>query len=217
MYTISLRILFLFIWFFSGCQGNYLVAQQNETSSSARANVKKTVEASVWLLNKFWEDVFQNAGLRYVPPSSVSGYTTTIETQCGKALLDNAFYCPSDRSIQYDKNFLNRLQLKHGKYATYTVMAHEWGHFISYTMNVGHRLSITEELQADCLSGGFIRWLSEQNPEDGTEYVKGAQTLFLMGDEKGTPWFDQRAHGLPEERLRAFFHGYFSGYSACFQ
>jgi hypothetical protein len=195
----------------------------NDLSNSAsaqkrapQADVVQTVNAAAGLLNRFWGNTFRRADLNYVPPTQVTPYTRPRQTACGVTLANNAFYCPADRSIWYDQAFLADIQQRKGRFAVYTVIAHEWGHFVSYELRENHRRSIGWELQADCLAGIFIRWLSDQLPSDSAEYIQGAQTLLSMGDRSTTLWFAPGAHGQPAQRVRAFFHGFYQGHTACF-
>lgn len=199
----------LFILLFSG-PARYLPAQ------GTQAAVEQTVASAVRLLNVFWQANFRRANLNYLPPARIQPYTRPVASPCGPLSLNNAFYCPADRSIWYDAGFLTRLRAEKGDYAVYTVIAHEFGHFISYELRENHRHTIDWELQADCLSGAFIAWLHERSADPDGQFVAAAQTLLRMGDREDTPWFAPRAHGQPAQRVGAFFRGFYRGYSACF-
>jgi hypothetical protein len=190
---------------------------QNAAAQGHEQAVEQTVSTAVQLLNGFWRKTFKKAGLSYLPPTQVSAYAKPRQTACGATLPNNAFYCPADRSIWYDRNFLGLIQRQRGRFAVYTIIAHEWGHFISYELRQNHRRSIAWELQADCLAGAFAGWFADQMPGDFAEYIQGAQTLLSMGDRDATPWFAPGAHGQPEARVRAFFKGFYRGNEACFQ
>lgn len=193
-----------------------LAVESAAQKRGAVEGVEKTVGDVSGLLNRFWFLRFRSANLNYVPPTQVTPYTQPRKTACGVTLSNNAFYCPVDRSIWYDLHFLADIQQRRGRFAVYTIIAHEWGHFISYELRENHRRSIGWELQADCLAGTFIGWLSNQMPTDSGEFIQGAQTLLLMGDRTSTPWFAQGAHGQPGQRVRAFFQGFYQGTEACF-
>src|SRR5213595_1693499 len=58
-------------------------------------------------ISQFWVGNFSQARRRYAAPNVVP-YTQPILTPCGRALLNNAFYCSSSNSIYVDINFLNK-------------------------------------------------------------------------------------------------------------
>ncbi|MCC7246150.1 MAG: neutral zinc metallopeptidase [Saprospiraceae bacterium] len=179
-------------------------------------DVAEVVQGTTRLLNRFWGSNFKRANMSYVPPTQVIPYAKRVNTACGETLPNNAFYCPTDRSIWYDKNFLAKIHATRGRFAVATVIAHEWGHFIAQELREKHRHSIKAELQADCLAGAFAGWFTEQMPDNFTDYIQGARTLLSMGDRETTPWFAPGAHGAPEQRVQQFFHGFYQGYGGCF-
>src|SRR5262249_30171162 len=100
-------------------------------------------------------------------------------------------------------------------YAPITILAHEWGHHIQALTNTPQTVGNTFELQADCLSGVYAQDAEQHgllDPGDITEAVK------LSGDFGDDPKASQNvleAHGINDDRIKAFMRGYLNGLDAC--
>lgn len=176
------------------------------------------VKTSVVLLDNYWSQVFSQQRRQYRPVNKIYYYEEPITTSCGKAELQNAFYCRISHSIYYDENFLREMCHKNGDYAVVTVLAHEWAHLVQGNLGILERQSFTiqTELQADCMAGAFTKHLEQQGVLEEDDIHEGAEKLFEVGDPKGTSWFNQQAHGRPSERNYQFMHGYKNGLMVCF-
>jgi predicted metalloprotease len=169
-------------------------------------------------LNSYWNAQFNYARRQYAPPKLIQAYTQQIQTPCGNALLNNAFYCPASHSIYYDANFLYKVYSQVGDFAAVSIIAHEWGHLVQRQMGIvkGPYLSIQTELQADCLSGAYAKHAGEKSYLEEGDLDEAGAGLFKFGDPRGMPWFDMNAHGKPLQRVSAFLDGLKQGPGGCF-
>ena len=168
---------------------------------------------------KFWETTFANEKLPYDGPKTFQAYDTPISTGCGKAQLQNAFYCAADHSIYYDVSFLNNELKTNGDFGPVFILAHEWGHLIQDLVGLlDHRTryTIDIELQADCFAGLYTHDASERGLLEQKDVETAIVSLFRVGDSFDTPWFEQGAHGTPGQRIDAFLKGSQLGVDACF-
>jgi hypothetical protein len=167
-------------------------------------------------INEYWSQVFSDSGIDYYPPEEFLSYTEPIDTACGPAALDNAFYCSESHGIYYDINFLQAQLDTDGDFAPVVILAHEWGHLVQANLGIlrGRYLSIETELQADCLAGTWTTHAGEMGYLEEGDLEEGATALFKAGD-LDIPWFDPSAHGTPDQRVQAFLDGLQYGVSRC--
>jgi uncharacterized protein len=168
-------------------------------------------------LDTFWTEVFKESGVRYRPPADFLPYTRPVQTACGPAVLNNAFYCPRAHGIYYDYNFLQDQLNDDGDFAPVTILAHEWGHLVQGNLNLltGQFYTIQTELQADCFAGAWAKHAADRGLLEEGDLEEGANSLFKAGDDIDLPWFDPGAHGQPEQRVEAFTIGFEQGVDGC--
>jgi predicted metalloprotease len=118
-----------------------------------------------------WGAIFADGGQRYQPPRLVL-FTGAVDSACGFASAAvGPFYCPADRQVYIDLAFFRELDERFGApgdFARAYVVAHEIGHHVQNLLGVAdqvqqmgarldkvgrNRLSVLQELQADCLAG----------------------------------------------------------------
>jgi uncharacterized protein len=160
-------------------------------------------------INNFWQQAFNSTGRVYAAPALVP-YTGQINTRCGVAQPNNAFYCPAAHAIYYDYNFINRSYSNVGDYAAVGIIAHEWGHVVQAHLGIsrGNSFSIQMELQADCFMGAYTKYAERTGKLEPGDLDEAGEDLFKSGDPKGMPWFASQAHGSPLKRVSAFLDGY---------
>jgi uncharacterized protein len=171
-------------------------------------------------LDNFWKKTFEDNDLEYRSPVDFIPYfDESLETACGPALLNNAFYCGSSHGIYYHWDLLQSELSEGGDFAPVTIIAHEWGHLIQGNLGRldGQFLTIDTELQADCFAGVWTAHVEEEGFLDEGDIDEGANALFNFGDDADFPWFEPGAHGQPEERIAAFKSGYRQGVEKCEQ
>nr|WP_218862947.1 neutral zinc metallopeptidase [Actinopolyspora biskrensis] len=138
--------------------------------------------------------------------------------------LVNAFYCPAEDTIAWDRGeLLPGLRNTFGAMAPVTVLAHETGHAVQYRAGlVDERTpTLVSEQQADCFTGAFFRHVAEGSAEHvrvstGSGLNKVLGVLGYIRDEPGRTGFsDARAHGSAFDRVSAFQYGFSDGPKRC--
>ncbi len=184
--------------------------------------IETLVDATAQDLDQFWQRNFDESNLPYSGPSRIVGYTQPIRTACGRAVPDNAFYCPGSNNLYYDSDFLMQQLIDNGDFAPAVIIAHEWGHLVQTDLGILDQDYPTRyiELQADCFAGAWAKHAQDDQDalirlEEG-DIEEGITAIFKAGDPEGTPWFDPQAHGSSQERADSFQLGLDQGVDACF-
>lgn len=132
---------------------------------------------------------------------------------------NNAFYCPSEDAIAYDRAFLGQLADEFGEFIVPLVFAHEFGHAIQDRVGDPGSKTISWEGQADCYAGVFTKQAT-----DGTTHFKATSEdldsvltgyLMLRSQPGGSP-DDPNAHGSAFDRVAAFQEGFNDGPDHCY-
>ncbi|MGG5810283.1 KPN_02809 family neutral zinc metallopeptidase [Falsiroseomonas sp. CW058] len=183
-----------------------------------------------------WTPAFEQIGRRYEAPRLVL-FSGAVQSGCGVAESQvGPFYCPPDRRVYIDLEFLADMQRRlgaTGDFAAAYVIAHEVGHHVQNQLGVlgrveslkrraGEResnaLQVRVELQADCLAGVWARRAQEarQILEDG-DIEEGLNAAAAVGDDRlqrrarGTVVPESFTHGSSAQRVRWFRNGLESG------
>ncbi len=138
----------------------------------------------------------------------------------------NAFFCPRDRSIAWDRGVLLPIGVKYfGPMSVVGLVAHEYGHALQYMAELVDRdtAPVVREQQADCFAGVYIRHVAEGNSRrfqidtaDGLSHVLAS--LIAIRDPVMGPDDDQMlefGHGTAVDRVTAFQTGFVQGLDAC--
>ncbi len=165
---------------------------------------------------------------------SISGAT---QSACGFAQAAvGPFYCPRDRKVYLDLDFLRQLQARlgaGGDFAEAYVIAHEIGHHVQTLLGItqqaaelrargdqelDRRVSVRVELQADCLAGV---WANRANAArsilERGDIEKGIAAAGALGDDRiqmrarGYVVPETFTHGSAGQRVRWFRTGLESG------
>ena len=234
--------------FFTGNLGNMLgglgLQQGTETHMSTEplqetAEEKELVEFVSVILADTEETstaLFRQQGRTYQEPRLVF-FRGSVKSACGMAQSAmGSFYCPSDRQVYIDLGFYDQLKNRFkapGDFAQAYVIAHEVGHHIQTLAGIsdkvhaarnrlseveGNKLSVRQELQADCLAGV---WASHANSErqllEAGDIEKGLNAASAIGDDtlqkqsQGYISPDSFTHGSSEQRVKWFKIGLASG------
>jgi hypothetical protein len=146
------------------------------------------------------------------------------------------FYCPADQKVYIDLSFYQDLKNRHGApgdFAQAYVIAHEIGHHVQTLLGIsekvhsarrrvsqveGNRLSVMQELQADCFAGVWAHHANRarQILEEGDiEEALGAASAIgddrLQRKSRGYVTPDSFTHGSSAQRVRWFKQGLKSG------
>ncbi len=196
-------------------------------------------------LDDLWEPQFQDANRPFQIPT-ITYFTRATRTGCGGASSQTGpFYCPRDSGVYVDLAFLRQLQNRFGAtgdFAHAYILAHEYGHHIQNSYDVGdgrsimttvqaeqrqdpgraNEWSIRLELQADCLAGIWARSAYEEGQLEQGDIEEGLNAAAAVGDDRiqrrTTGRVDPHSfnHGTSEQRQRWFARGFDSGeFSQC--
>ncbi len=230
----------------SGNLGSMLGFQQgtntNQTSNTPieqTAEEKELVEfVSVVLADteETWHTLFKQKGKTYKEPKLVL-FRGAVKSACGMAeSATGPFYCPADQQLYIDLAFFSQLKNRFkapGDFAQAYVIAHEVGHHIQTLLGIssqvhkarrglseteGNKLSVRQELQADCLSGVWANHANNtrQLLEHG-DIEEGLRAATAIGDDtlqkqsRGYVTPDSFTHGSAAQRVKWFKIGLASG------
>jgi predicted metalloprotease len=194
----------------------------------AGTDMDKLAVDAVSDISAFWTQAMpRDFGKQFTPVQQLTSFDangTNVQVCRGNSQgVENAFYCPVDDSVSWDRGtLLPVLDKMFGPMAVVTVFAHEMGHAVQFrlgSVNQGTP-SIVKEQQADCYAGAFIRWVAEGNAQhfqistgDGLNQVLA--TMMFIRDQVGTSAIDPQAHGSSFDRVTAFQFGFQSGPVRC--
>ena len=194
-------------------------------------------EAVLGDLDLLWIDVFGQSERTYHKPTMVifRGFTNSA---CGGASEQvGPHYCPLDSTIYLDETFFdavleNRLGAEGGDFAEAYVIAHEVGHHVQNELGIStevrslqqanpaeaNTLSISLELQADCLAGVWAFTLAQRGDIlDSTDIREALDAAAAVGDDRiqqktsGMINKETWTHGSAEQRVEWFTLGYQTG------
>ncbi|MBA3339799.1 MAG: neutral zinc metallopeptidase [Geodermatophilaceae bacterium] len=134
-------------------------------------------------------------------------------------LAENAYYCPGDDAIYFDRAWMTGLAEDFGTFVIAEIMAHEMAHAVQSRANIDDVDSIVAETQAECFAGGWSGWVSEGNAKHVSlrapeldPYLLG---YLVFGDPVGYDPTDSVAHGSFFDQASAFQEGFADGPHAC--
>jgi predicted metalloprotease len=136
-------------------------------------------------------------------------------------IAQNAFYCPSDDLIAWDREGLVEPFIDaFGAFTAALVMAHEYGHAVQERS--GDSLTLPQvylELQADCFAGAWVGNVVDGNSDvfqaTVAELDVAVAGLIEIRDVPGSSPDDPSAHGSGFDRVSAFSDGLFDGVERC--
>ncbi len=190
----------------------------SDPNDGCPGTIEDLIELARADIDSFWAAQFEGENVLYDPPIKFQAYDSEIETECGLAELNNAFYCGADHSIYYDINFLKEQLDGNGDFAPVLIIAHEWGHLVQSLLGIlgdEELLTIQTELQADCLAGVWAADANSREMLDQGDFDEGIIALFNVGDSRDTPFFDPQAHGRSGQRIDSFTDGFEAGLDSC--
>ena len=233
---------------FTGNLGSMLAVlglQQGTTTSVSTEPLRETAEekelvdfVSVILADteETWSTLFQQKGKTYQEPRLVL-FRDAVESACGMAQSAvGPFYCPGDQQVYIDLGFFDQLKNRFkapGDFAQAYVIAHEVGHHIQTLLGIsssvhaarkklskveGNKLSVQQELQADCLAGVWAnhadrarQLLEAGDVEEGLRAASAIGDDTLQKQSRGYVSPDSFTHGSSAQRVKWFKIGLASG------
>ncbi|MEO3473948.1 neutral zinc metallopeptidase [Roseomonas sp. CAU 1739] len=150
-----------------------------------------------------WRAEFARRGGRYEDPTLVL-FSGATQSGCGFAQAQmGPFYCPNDRRVYIDLDFMADLQRRlgaNGDFAAAYIVAHEVGHHVQNLIGVlgrvdqarrgqgeaaSNALQVRVELQADCLAGVWARRAQEtRNILERGDIEEGLNAAAAVGDDR---------------------------------
>ncbi|WLE97489.1 MAG: neutral zinc metallopeptidase [Candidatus Electrothrix communis] len=233
--------------FFSGNLGNMLAVlglQQGTSISTSKEPIRETAAekelvdfVSVVLADTeaTWSTLFQQQGKTYQEPRLVL-FRDAVKSACGMAeSATGPFYCPGDQQVYIDLGFFDQLKNRFkapGDFAQAYVVAHEIGHHVQKLLGIsdkvhsarrkrseveGNKLSVLQELQADCFAGVWAYHAGNQDLLEEGDLEEGLAAASAIGDDtlqkqsKGYVSPDSFTHGSSAQRVQWFKIGLASG------
>lgn len=233
---------------FTGNLGNMLGGlglQQGATTHMSTEPLRETAEekelvdfVSVVLADTedTWTELFRQKGQTYQAPRLVL-FRDSVSSACGMAQSAvGPFYCPGDQQVYIDLGFFDQLHNRFnapGDFAQAYVIAHEVGHHIQTLLGIsrkvhaarsrlskteGNKLSVRQELQADCLAGVWANHAdSTRQLLEAGDIEEGLRAASAIGDDtlqkqsRGYVSPDSFTHGSSAQRVQWFKTGLASG------
>ena len=183
-----------------------------------------------------WGELFRQAGETYQEPRLVL-FERYVQSACGTASTAvGPFYCPMDQRVYIDLIFYEALRGQldaPGDFAQAYVIAHEVGHHVqtitgisqqvnAASQRVGreerNRLSVMQELQADCYAGVWAHhaearqpWMQEGDLEEALNAASAIGDDMLQRRQQGHVQPETFTHGTSAQRQRWFRRGFDTG------
>ena len=177
-------------------------------------------------IQQFWTqqlpEVFKE---RYQPVKAFysidpDGSTAAPCTDQPSDIRGNAFYCPAQDIVAWDRKILlPELKQRFGNFLVAMVLAHEWGHAIQKRTKLPSDRTIVVETQADCYAGAFtdhaLKGGAPHFEIDRPTLDQALSGYLLFRDPLGSDASDRQAHGSGFDRISAFQDGFEQGVSFC--
>jgi predicted metalloprotease len=209
-----------------------LGAGRAAAAHDAGRQLRSPVQAAQWAtdrLNRYWQGVFEQRGLRYEAPPYYYWYNRPgygwlplpracdfdgtrdgrIRAGYWRLYAPNSFYCGANENLYLDWSFWKAL-LRRDDRGVAAVIGHEWGHHVQHLLRWPERRPRRlYELMADCYAGVFMRHERDLGELTDRDAAQGQRLLASFADQPGTP--SSRSHGTRSERRASFSRGYRTG------
>jgi hypothetical protein len=124
---------------------------------------------------------------------------------------DDLYEDDGTRSITYNPAFVNGIiGSAGGVFGSVIALAHEEGHWVQFLIGRHLQPQIRQELNADTLSGDWLRWAEQQGFVHQCDLGVALMGTFQARDPPGLhlPAFDPTAHGTAQRRVAAVMKGF---------
>lgn len=209
--------------------------QSASQATDENDNLGRFTRVALRTTEETWSNIFRQAGQDYAPATLVL-YSGATDTACGYGQSAmGPFYCPADHKVYIDLSFYNDMERKlggGGDFALGYVLAHEVGHHVQNLLGISdqvrkqmqgasekeaNRLSVMQELQADCFAGVWGNRMSKQGILEAGDLQEALNTASAIGDDRlqrqatGRVVPDSFTHGTSRQRLAWFKRGFDTG------
>ncbi|NND74608.1 MAG: hypothetical protein HKN44_06335 [Ilumatobacter sp.] len=217
----------------SGGASSQTTGGDDETCSSEAEQILCGATIDV---QEFWLEEFPRSFNQEYDVTSTVFFSGFTNTGCGQASAQTGpFYCPADRLVYFDLDFLAQLQQQFsapGDLAAQYIVAHEYGHHIQNVLGINAQMrqlqqrdprnanaySVALELQADCLAGVWANDANRRNQFDNAaEITEALDAAAAVGDDRiqqqtqGRVDKESWTHGSSAQRQQWFQRGFETG------
>ena len=180
-------------------------------------------------IQNVFEQQFAREGATY-RRAKLRMFREAVDTGCGLSSAQiGPFYCPPDDKAYIDLSFFDDLHRQlgaPGDFAQAYVLAHEFGHHVQNVLGIdedvrqkggGNKLSVKQELQADCFAGVWAAHSSKELAIDSEDIEEAMNAARAIGDDRLQKMagraVDPRSftHGTSAQRAKWFRIGRESG------
>lgn len=201
-----------------------------EVQNADRGEMDRLATNAIADVQKFWAQRFpEDFDTEFEPIKRLVSYDSTkprgaIVCGADTARVANAFYCPPEDTIAWDRGVLlpTVVQTLRTEMAAVLVLAHEFGHAVQTRLGTVDRSTptIVAEQQADCFAGAFMRHVAEGQSEHfqlstGNGLNSVLASLLAIRDQVGAALTGPGAHGTAFDRVAAFQFGFADGARRC--
>ncbi len=219
-----------------GQSSSYSTAAPRPTS--AKENVHADFTSAVLATTEdTWSAQFKKEFNKAYQKPKLVLFHDQVRSGCGNASAAmGPFYCPADRKMYIDLSFYDELEKRHsagGDFARAYVIAHEVGHHIQTLLGTsakvhqarqrlskvdGNKLSVKQELQADCYAGIWAHNVNKtQKLLERGDLEEALNAAIQIGDDtlqrkaQGHVVEEAFTHGTGKQRAYWFKRGFESG------
>jgi predicted metalloprotease len=208
-------------------------SESSDEEVDCPTEIEQIVCGAVDEVQPYWtEQLPVSFDVQYEPTDTVF-FTGFTNTGCGQASSQTGpFYCPLDKLVYFDLDFLVQLQDQlgaSGDLAAQYIVAHEYGHHVQNVLGINAQMheaqqndpdranqySIALELQADCFAGAWARDVADEGKFDNPQEVEEAlNAAAAVGDDRiqqqtqGRVSPETWTHGSSEQRVEWFRRGF---------
>ncbi|QBH98838.1 neutral zinc metallopeptidase [Limnobaculum zhutongyuii] len=216
--------------------GDVQPTQQSQALSPQDNEKAKFTSVVLASTEDTWDAIFKKEGSSYQDPKLVL-YRGATRTGCGTGeSVMGPFYCPADKTVYIDLSFYQDMETRlkaGGDFAQAYVVAHEVGHHVQNLMGIANkvramqqqsrsqaevnRLSVKQELQADCFAGVWGHSMQKQQVLEMGDMEEALNAAQAIGDDRlqkqssGRVIPDSFTHGTSQQRYTWFKRGFDSG------
>ncbi len=219
--------------------GTQEAVNADEDQEACESDLEQTLCGANEDVQDFWEREYPEAFGGEYDDTQMVFFSGSAETGCGTASSQTGpFYCPADRLVYFDLEFLVQLQNEFGAagdLASQYIVAHEFGHHVQNLTGQNEvvqqaggeqqrMLGIALELQADCYAGVWANDAALRTDEEtglplfeAGEIAEAINAAQAVGDDRiqertqGRVDPESWTHGSSAQREQWFRTGYSTG------